>query len=509
MSDFGFPHFVACDADAVAIIDANGVAWSRGRVARLASRISTALRAAGLEAEDSLAVVAPNCAEYLAVYLAAIDAGLRLVPVNWHLAEEELEFVLRDSEAKAVIAHAGLGAARISSLRRAAAPSAVAISIGAAEGCTALDDFIAGAAPRPLARGGSGRMMPYTSATTGRPKGVVLPSGNAAAARAKMVAWHVSLGVELEADNVHLCASMLYHSAPLEGAITALHMGHVVVLVARFEPELVLELIARHRVTTTFLTPSMFVRLVKLPAGVRRRHSTDSLRFVVHGGAPCPVAVKKRMLEWWGPIIHESYGAAEAQGTIVGPAEWLRSPGTVGPPIPGSAIKILNGRGKEVTPGEVGLVYMKPHNGDRFEYKGDAVKTRAAYCGDFVTVGDLGYLDEQGNLFICDRRADLIISSGMNIYPAEIEQVLLEHPAVLDCAVRGIPHELFGQVPKAYIKAAPGAVPGPSLTAELLDFLARRIAPMKLPRRFEYTIEIPRDPSGKLYRRRLAGADDG
>lgn len=508
MSDIGFSFFTARAPHAAAVIDADGVVWSRARVARLASRIADALSAAGLAAEDAVAIVAPNCAGYLAVHLATIDAGFRLVPVNWHLADDEIEFVLRDSEAKAVVAHAGLGAARLSSVRRAASPAAIAISIGAAQGFTALDDFVAATPPRPLAPAPRGRAMAYTSATTGRPKGVMLPCGNAAAAMRKMIAWHQSLGVDLEDGNVHLCASMLYHSAPLEGSITALHMGHAVVLMRRFEPALALELIERHRVTTTFMTPSMFVRLVKLPAAVRRRWSTASLRFVVHGGAPCPIAVKRRMLEWWGPIIFEIYGAAEGQGAIVSPAEWLRAPGTVGRAIPGSAIKILDEDGRELGPHEVGLVYLKPHTGDRFEYKGDPARTRAAYRGDFVTAGDLGYLDEQGNLFLCDRRTDLIVSSGMNIYPAEIEQVLLEHPAVLDCAVCGIPHELFGQVPKAYVKAAPDAVPGPPLTAELLDFLARRIAAMKLPRRFEYLPEIPRDPSGKLYRRRLAEAEE-
>ncbi|HEU4619671.1 MAG TPA: AMP-binding protein [Gammaproteobacteria bacterium] len=508
MTYVSFPHFAERDAEAVAVIDPDGVRWSRARLARLASRISRALCAAGLEPEDAAAIVAPNCAEYLAVYFAAIDAGLRVVPVNWHLAEEELAFVLADSETKAVFVHARLGAARLASVRRAAARCEVAVSIGAAHGFTPLEDFVAAAEPRPLAPRPAGRVMPYTSATTGRPKGVLLPTRNAAAALERIVAWHTSLGIEVEAGNVHLCASMLYHSAPLEGAVTALHMGHAVVLVHRFHPEDVLALIERHAVTTSFMVPAMFVRLVKLPARVRRRYSTGSLRFVVHGGAPCPIEIKKRMLEWWGPIVWESYGAAEAQGVIVSPSDWLEAPGTVGKPISGSGIKILDERGRELRPGEIGLVYLKPHTGDRFEYKGDPEKTRDAYRGDFITVGDLGYVDEQGRLFICDRRADLIVSSGMNIYPAEIEQALLEHPAVEDCAVCGVHHDLFGQVPKAFVKVAIGAAPGPALTAALLDFLARRIAAMKLPRRIEYRQEIPRDPTGKLYRRRLREEDE-
>lgn len=502
MHDVNFQHFAARDRGAVALVDSDGVEWTRGRLADLASRTAAALAAAGVAAGDALAIVAPNCAEFLAVYFAGLDAGLRVVPVNWHLADDELTFVLEDSGARVLVAHERLGTARLATLARAAR-GRIAVSIGDVPGFSSLESFVSAEPARALRTRPHGRLMAYTSATTGRPKAVLLPSRNAEAARRKIIAWHRSLGIEIEHDNVHLCASMLYHSAPLEGVVTALHMGHRAVLMHRFDPERALGLIERHRVTTSFMVPAMFVRLLKLPHAVRRRYSTASLRFVVHGGAPCPPEVKRRMLDWWGPIVWESYGAAEGQGAIVSPAEWLRFPGTVGRPIPGSAVKILDEHGAELPPRKVGLVYIKPHTGDRFEYKGDAEKTRAAYRGDFLTVGDLGYVDELGYLYICDRRADLIISSGMNIYPAEIEQALLAHPAVADCAVCGVPHELFGQVPKAVVQVSPGAVAGPPLTAELLDFLAGRLAAMKLPRRFEYTSELPREPTGKLQRRRL------
>jgi len=247
----------------------------------------------------------------------------------------------------------------------------------------------------------------------------------------------------------------------------------------------------------------MFVRLVKLPPAVRERYSTASLRFVTHGAAACPPDVKRAMLEWWGNIIWESYGATEVQGTIVNAEEWLRYPGTVGRPMPGSAVKILDIDGNELPPLEVGFIYLTPHTGDRFEYKGDPEKTRRSYRGDFVTVGDLGYLNEDGYLFICDRSNDLIISSGMNIYPAEIETVLVQHRLVADCAVLAEPHELLGEVPKAFVQLVPGATPGPTVTADLLHFLGERLAAMKLPKRVEYVSELPRDPNGKLYKRLL------
>jgi long-chain acyl-CoA synthetase len=247
----------------------------------------------------------------------------------------------------------------------------------------------------------------------------------------------------------------------------------------------------------------MFVRLLKLPEYVRRRYSTASLRFVIHSAAPCPPDVKRRMLEWWGPVIWESYGASEVQGCIVSPAEWLERPGTVGRPIAGSKLKILDEHGRTLGPGEIGSIYLTSHSGDRFEYLGDAAKTAACHRDDFVTVGDRGYVDEAGYLYLVGRDSELIISSGMNIYPAEIEQVLLGHPAVTDCAVVGAPHALCGQVPEAHVQLAPGVRSCAKLTDELLRFLAEHVSPMKLPRRIEYAAALPRDPNGKLLRRHL------
>lgn len=506
MSEIGFRHFAQRDPHAVAVVEARGPRWSYGRLAGLVYSTARALRGAGLSVGDAVAIVAPNCAEYLAVYLAAIEAGLYVVPINWHLADGEIAYVLEDSQAKAVVAHARLGRVRLAALRRLAADR-LAICIGSAPGFAALRELAAACAPRPI-DGPKGRVMAYTSATTGRPKGVLLPLENADAAVAKTIAWHRSLGIQPGEGNVHLCASMLYHSAPLDGAITALRMGHRVVLADGWQPKTLLALIDRHRVTTSFMVPAMFVRLLKLAPEIKRRYSTASLRLVIHGGAPCPADVKREMLEWWGPVISESYGAAEAQGTIASAAEWLAGPGTVGRPIPGSAVEIVDDAGRALPPGEPGRVYLKPFTGDRFAYKGDPERTRASYRGDFVTVGDVGYLDERGYLFLCGRRADLILSSGMNIYPAEIEHVLIRHPAVADCAVVGVPHALLGEVPKAFVQPMPGVVPGRELTLALLRFLRARLSPMKLPKRIEYTHAIPRDPNGKLYRRLLREAPE-
>lgn len=502
----GLGAYAARDPDAAAVVAPDGETWSRAALDGLANRLARAFRAAGIEARASLAIVSPNCAEYLAVYFAGIRAGLRVVPVNWHLARDELAYVLRDCEPRAVVVHARLAPSVLRTVSAALGAAALRVSIGPTPGYAALDVFAASqSAERPEVPV-PGRVMPYTSATTGRPKAVVLPARNAAVALARIVAWHRSLGVEPEADNVHLCASMLYHSAPLEGAVTALRMGHCVVLADHWRARQLLELIDRHRVTTTFMVPTMFVRLLALDPGVRARYSTRTLRFVVHGGAPCAPEIKRRMLEWWGPIIWEAYGAAEGQGTIVSAREWLERPGTVGRPIPGSAVCIRDAGGRDCAPGTVGRVYLKPHTGDLFAYKGDPYKTRASRDGELITVGDLGYLDEDGYLYLCDRESELILCAGMNIYPAEIESVLIEHPAVADCAVVGEVDPVFGHVPIAYVQAAAGFAPGGPLTLALLDHLRARLSSMKLPRRLRYVECMPRDPSGKLYRRRLARA---
>ena len=499
MQPFGFRYFAHRSPDAAALVDPGGREWTRAELLDLVDRTAGALVGAGLAPGDVIAIVAPNCAEFLAAHMAGLAAGLYVVPVNWHLAEPEIEYILGNSGAKVVFAHARLGARRLAALT---APGVVRVGFGEARGFVPLERF--SAAPAHLAvQRPAGRVLAYTSATTGVPKAVRLPLEGASRALAKFVAWHRALGVEIESGHVHLVSSMLYHAAPLDGAVVALEMGHRVVLMDGWEAHALLQTIEERGITTAFMVPTMFVRLLKLPEDVRRRYSTATLEFVIHGGAPCPPDVKRSMLDWWGPIIWESYGASEVQGCIVSPAEWLERPGTVGRPIAGSQVKILDADRCELPPGQIGSVYLTPHTGDRFEYLGDARKTAASRHGEFVTVGDRGYLDDDGYLFLVGRDSELIISSGMNIYPAEIEQVLLAHPAVTDCAVVGAPDALCGEVPEAHVQLAPGVAASAQLTDELLRFLARRLASMKLPRRIEYGTALPRDPNGKLLRKRL------
>jgi long-chain acyl-CoA synthetase len=301
---------------------------------------------------------------------------------------------------------------------------------------------------------------------------------------------------------VHLCGSPLYHTAVLNFATISIQLGHPVVLMDRWEPEEALRLVQRHRVTHTHAVPTQFRRMLALPGEVRARHDTSSLRSVIHSAAPCPPEVKRRMIEWLGPVIVEYYAATEGGGTLITSQEWLRKPGSVGLPWRGSQVQVLDRARHEVARGVQGLVYMQMGTSS-FSYHRDEEKTEAAWAGGLFTVGDIGYLDEDGYLYLCDRSSDMIISGGVNIYPAEIESELSGHPAVADVAVFGIPNDDWGEEIKAVVEPVPGAEAGPALTAELLAFLGDRVAKFKLPRTVDYVDELPRDPNGKLYKRRL------
>jgi long-chain acyl-CoA synthetase len=346
--------------------------------------------------------------------------------------------------------------------------------------------------------------MVYTSGTSGRPKGVRRAlTGQDPDTVPAASAWFFGLfGLAPFAGHVHLCCSPLYHTAVLNFATISLQLGHPVVLTDGFDPETTLALIERHRVTHTHMVPTQFRRLLALPEHVRSSYDVSSMRAAIHSAAPCPQEVKRQMIDWWGPVITEYYAATEGGGTGITAAEWLERPGSVGRPWLGSAVAILDERGDDLPVGGEGLVYLRM-GASTFDYHKDRDKTLAARANGMFTVGDIGYLDADGYLFLCDRKSDMIISGGVNIYPAEIEAELSCHPAVADVAVFGIPHEEWGEEIKAVVQPADGRQAGPDLTAELLAFLDGRIARFKLPRTIDYVAELPRDPNGKLYKRRL------
>jgi long-chain acyl-CoA synthetase len=503
VADIGLWTIAAQTPDRPAVIEPDGSVVSYGALAARADQIGRGLQALGLRPGDTVAGMLPNGSAALALFFAAMQTGLYVVPLNWHLAAAEVAYILGDSGAGAFVAHESFAAVAAAAADQAGIGPEARFAVGAVPGFAPLDGLGADGEGRPRERT-AGAPMVYTSGTSGRPKGVRRPlTGEDPDTVPPAATWFFGVfGLGPLDGHVHLCCSPLYHTAVLNFATNSVQLGHPVVLMDRFEPEATLALIERHRVTHTHMVPTQFRRLLALPEPVRSRYDVGSMRAAIHSAAPCPQEVKQRMLDWWGPVVIEYYAATEGGGTSITAPEWLARPGSVGTPWPGSEVRVLDDNGDDVPVGETGLVYLRM-GASTFDYHKDRDKTLASRARGMFTVGDIGYLDADGYLYLCDRKGDMIISGGVNIYPAEIEAELSCHPAVGDVAVFGIPHEEWGEEIKAVVQPADGTEPGPGLTAELLAFLGGRIARFKLPRTIDYVAELPRDPNGKLYKRRL------
>jgi long-chain acyl-CoA synthetase len=347
-----------------------------------------------------------------------------------------------------------------------------------------------------------GTQMLYTSGTTGRPKGV--HRATAATSALAMVNFSGYDEDWAASTDAHLVTGPLYHAAPLAFSVAVPYLYGVPLVVMDHWDEIeALRLIESEGITHTHMVPTMFHRLVALPEETRRRYDTSSLRFVIHGAAPCPVPVKRRLIEWLGPVVTEYYAATEGLGTWVDSKTWLEHPGTVGRPMVPGLVKVADEAGKEMPAGEIGLVFLQAPTATRFDYYGDAQKTADAFRGDYFTLGDMGYMDEDGFLFLTDRTANLIISGGVNIYPAEVDAVLLEHPAVGDVATIGVPDEEWGEAVKAVVQPVPGVEGTDELANELMEFCRTHLAHFKCPRSVDFVAELPREDTGKIFKRKL------
>ena len=496
----GLWNIAAEEPDRIALVDPGGESRTYGQLVSEANRYGRGLQELGLRPGDSVVMMLHNSADLVAFYFAAYQTGLYIVAVNWHLTGPEVAYILKDSDAKAFVASSRFSAAA----RQAADESGVAnrYSVGEIDGFTPLRD-LGTSDERPEIRTAGGPML-YTSGTTGKPKGVRRPLTGADPDQVPLASsgFFSIFGIRPFDDHVHICGSPLYHTAVLNFVAISIQLGHKVVLMDRWDPEEMLALIERHRVTHSHMVPTQFHRLLALPEDVRSKYDVSSLRVMIHGAAPCPKEVKRRILHWWGPVVTEYYAATEGGGTVISGEEWLRKPGSVGTAWPNSVVTVLGDDGNELPVGEPGQVYMRM-GGSSFEYHHDKKKTEESRVGDMFTLGDIGYLDEDGYLFLCDRKSDMIISGGVNIYPAEIEGELVTHPKVADVAVFGVPHVDWGEEIKAVVQPEVGIEPSEALTEELLAFARERLAKFKLPRSVEYVDELPRDPNGKLYKRKL------
>jgi long-chain acyl-CoA synthetase len=412
-------------------------------------------------------------------------------------------YILTDSDAKAFVAHERLADVATKAVDEAGFPESARFAVGAIDGFRPYAELFDGQPTTAPENRTTGAAMHYTSGTTGRPKGVKRAlAGIDPSDMSELMAYLPNLfGIGPRDGHVHLTVSPLYHTAVLMWTGNALALGHTVVLMDKWTAEETLRLIDRYKVTNSHMVPTQFVRLLDLPEETRAKYDVSSLRNMVHGAAPCPHEIKRQMIEWWGDTIQEYYAATEGGGTLISAKEWMERPGSVGTAWPGSEIRIYDDEGNQLGPGQVGTVYMQLMAD--FEYKGDSAKTKANRIGSFFTVGDLGELDADGYLFLRDRKSDMIISGGVNIYPAEIEGELLTHPKVGDVAVFGIPHADWGEEIKAVVEPAAGIEASDELAAEILAHAATRLAKFKLPRSIDFTTDMPRDPNGKLYKRKL------
>jgi len=484
--------------DATFIHDPDGKTHTWGKVNAQANRIVRLLRSKGLKPGDSVALVCSNRAEFVEVLAAAQRGGWRITPVNWHLTADEIAYIINDCEAKAVFCERRVTA---SAAAVAQCPNLlVKVAIGGPiEGFLDYDAALAPLDGSDIPDPTLGNAMMYTSGTTGRPKGVF---------RAQPVvpvqALYTMRGYDHE-TSVQLCAGPAYHAAPLAFDVRgAMGAGCELVFMDKWDSETVLKLMHEKRVSHLHLVPIMFQRLLALPEEVKAKYDLSSVVYIVHGAAPCPPEVKAAMIEWFGPVLNEYYAGSEGgAGFVISSEEWLKKPGSVGkrPALLGS--KILDEQGNECPTGVPGAIYHQLPPGGGFTYYKDEAKTQANRVGDYFTMGDVGYFDEDGYLFLTGRNAETIISGGVNIYPQEVDNELIKHEAVADSSTVGVPHDEWGEQVKAVIMLKEGYQPSDELAQEILAFARINLPAFKVPRSVDFVTDLPRSEAGKIQRNKV------
>lgn len=487
------------------VMSGSGISVTYAEFDQRTNRLAHLLRQQGLEFGDHYAVFMENNEFYLEACGAGARAGLYYTCINSYLTAEEVAFIINDSCSRVVITSASRAAVALEALAQCPRVE-LALVVDQAGGIDALQDYSARVAEMPatpIADERFGTSMLYSSGTTGKPKGILRPLPDNPPEQAIPLYDFLAQTWQYRQDMVYLSPAPLYHSAPNAAVGLTIRSGGTAIIMERFDPETYLALVEQHQVTHSQLVPTMFSRMLKLPADVRKRYKLDSLDYVVHAAAPCPPQVKHEMINWWGPIIHEYYGATEGLGFAYCDAEqWLAHPGTVGKIVLGD-LHVLDDDYQACPNGEAGTLWFKPAT--EFEYFNNPDKTQEALSpdGSLCTVGDVGYVDDEGYLYLTDRKTFMIISGGVNIYPQECENLLITHPKVADAAVFGVPNEDLGEEVKAVVQLLPEFTPSEAMVDELMAFCAEHLSHQKCPRSIDFEAELPRLPTGKLYKRVL------
>ena len=493
-------HAVTHPDKPAVIMAETGETLSYAELDARSNRVAQLFRARGLKRGDTVAFFLENHFRYLELAWGAQRSGLYYVCISCKLTAPEVDYILAESGARLLVTQAAL--AKVAGALEAPGLDRLMLD-GAAPGFEEAEAALALMPPEPIEDESAGVDMLYSSGTTGRPKGVKValpdPPGIDQPNSLVMLAHHL---YGIGPDSIYLCPAPLYHAAPLRWTMTTQRFGGTAVVMAHFDPEAALQAIERYKVTHAQFVPTHFVRMLKLPEDVRVRYDTSSLQVAFHAAAPCPVPVKQAMFDWWGPIIHEYYAGSEGNGmTAIGPADWLAHPGSVGRAVHGK-VHVCDEDGAELAPRETGLIFFESDT--KFEYHNDPDKTASARNRHgWSTLGDVGWVDEEGFLYLTDRQSFMIISGGVNIYPQEIENHLVTHPKVADVAVVGGPHDEMGEEVIAVVQLVPGQAGSPELVSELTAFCRQSLSGIKTPRRIDFVAELPRHATGKLYKRLL------
>jgi len=488
--DAGRPAFQMCET---------GESVSFGQLDARANQVARVLRGCGVARGAHVALLMKNHRRFLEACFGADRAGVYYTTISTRLMADEIAYIVRDCAARVLVVSTGLDEL-VQRLRPLLPEGLRCFMVGPpAPGFESWEAVVDAAEPTPIADPAQGLDMLYSSGTTGRPKGVKWPMPRTPAGARTMLVDLLAPLFGYGRDCRYLSPAPLYHAAPLRHCMTVIKLGGSVFVMEAFDAERSLQWIERHRITHSQWVPTMFVRMLKLPDEHRTRHDLSSMRVAVHAAAPCPVEVKRRMLDWWGPIIHEYYAGTENNGFCsITPQQWLQHPGSVGRASQG-VLHICDEEGNELRSGETGLVYFS--DGPEFEYHNDPVRTaQTRNAKGWSTLGDIGRLGEQGYLYLVDRRAFMIISGGVNIYPQEAESVLIGHPKVADVAVIGVPSDDLGEQVKAVVQLLDPADAGPEMEAELLMYCRQHMAAFKCPRSVDFDAALPRHPTGKLYK---------